>query len=186
MTAYVNPATIDVTAGKIVTEEKLTAMKLNPLAIAEGEPGAPKIAIDVGGQTAIGTDELDTSKRLAPDGAGKVVWVEAGGVHSTTVEHSGSDVRAVITISTTGTWLAQGSFEWEDTVNNHQYFAVWRALVVAGTVVHGSMTKHRKGSTIMYGAAGSFSMSGNDLRAACAAGSASSGSRSGGSVAQRV
>src|SRR4051812_47699892 len=80
----------------------MRALAENPLAIAEGAPGAPRIAIDVDSQTAIATDETDTTKRLAPDGSGSVEWVSISDSFSATgtntSHHTGSDIN-------TGVWI---------------------------------------------------------------------------------
>jgi hypothetical protein len=57
-----------------ITFEHARAWYNNPKAIAEGAPSAPRVAIDVDGQTAIETDETDTAKVLRPDGAGGIEW----------------------------------------------------------------------------------------------------------------
>ncbi len=48
--------------------------KYNQYAIAEGHDDAPRIAVDLNGKTAIGTDETNTGKFLHPDGLGGVEW----------------------------------------------------------------------------------------------------------------
>ena len=45
-------------------------MRDNPIAIAEGAVGAPRVVVP----TALSTAEIDTTKVLSPDGSGGVVW----------------------------------------------------------------------------------------------------------------
>jgi hypothetical protein len=57
-----------------ITFEMMRALAENPQAIAEGAVGAPRVAIDVDGQTAIETDETSINVVLRPDGVGGVEW----------------------------------------------------------------------------------------------------------------
>ena len=77
----------------------------NFLAMAAGEPGAPRVQVP----EAIGTTETDTGKLLAPDGAGGVNWVDdpiaARFSHGIT-PHSSADMR--IPVPAVGTFLVFG------------------------------------------------------------------------------
>ena len=57
-----------------ISFEMMRSLAENPQAIAEGASGAPRVAIAVGGKTAIATGNLDPTKVLRPDGNGSVVF----------------------------------------------------------------------------------------------------------------
>lgn len=87
MTDLVSFFTIDystaIQIAKPITFEQGRAFYLNPIAIAQGDVDAPvKVAIAKSPdgiapeQTAIATDEMDTSMVLRPDGAGGVHWTQ--------------------------------------------------------------------------------------------------------------
>lgn len=106
-----------------ITFEMMRALAENPLAIAEGAAGAPRIAIDVGGQTAIATDETDVDLRLAPDGAGGVEWVDAvdsGSADFADTNASGTSMTEVVGSALThGLWRIDAHAEGDDTTNGH-------------------------------------------------------------------
>ena len=57
-----------------ISFEMMRALAENPQAIAEGASGAPRVAIAVGGKTAIATENLDPTQVLRPDGNGGVAF----------------------------------------------------------------------------------------------------------------
>lgn len=67
--------TLAIQIAKPITFEHGRAFYNNPIALFQGDPTAPeKLWIAKGGQNATATDETDTFKRLAPDGAGGTRW----------------------------------------------------------------------------------------------------------------
>jgi hypothetical protein len=68
MTAYTDTSTIDTSSGTPITEQKLTALKDNPVAITEGAAGAPEI------QTAalIAGEQMNTTNVLSATAAAAV------------------------------------------------------------------------------------------------------------------
>ena len=68
-----------------LTTSLMTRLRDNPIAIAEGASGAPRVAIELtpaagSPQTAIATDETTTTKVLSPDGTGSVEWADFAGL----------------------------------------------------------------------------------------------------------
>ncbi len=99
MTAYTAIPDSDIDPESPVTTGLVAKLRNNPIAIAEGAGGAPKISIDVGGLKALATATTDTSTVLRPDGSGGVAFSSPGaaGFVVTADHHTGSDI-------TTGVW----------------------------------------------------------------------------------
>lgn len=76
----------DYVIGKPISFEEWRSAIQNPLAIAEGASGAPRIVVP----TALSTAETNTAKRLRPNGLGGVEWV--------------TDVGDLIILTGSGTW----------------------------------------------------------------------------------
>lgn len=70
-------------------------IQANITAAMHAESGAPKLYVEVSGANAVQTDETDTAKSLAPDGAGSVEWTLAGEVQRGTCSVVGSPTDTV-------------------------------------------------------------------------------------------
>jgi hypothetical protein len=97
---------------KPITFEHGRAFYLNPIAIAQGDVDAPvKIAIVkspdgvAAAQNATATDEMDTFKRLAPDGAGGTRW--ALPLEGSTTGLGANDNEITDTLLNAGLWFVQ-------------------------------------------------------------------------------
>ena len=114
--AWVTISSAALQPGQFITSALGLAYRDNCIAIADGDVGAPKVAIDLNGQTAIGTDELDPTKTLVPDGLGGVAW-SSSTLFNVLLEDSvptpGAPSRVYdVVVGAVGTWVAHfiGSF----------------------------------------------------------------------------
>lgn len=80
--AYSTIADGELEQNKVVTEATARKLRDNPIAIAAGDTGAPRVAIDLSGQTAIGTDNNNTDRVLRPNGSGGVEFVSPTSIPS--------------------------------------------------------------------------------------------------------
>jgi hypothetical protein len=96
---------------KPITFEHGRAYYNNPIAIAEGAPGAPRIAIDVDGKTAIATDETDEDRVLRPDGLGGVQWGPGGQLNAPTARFTGMQTSQSIVGSYMGSGGTPNQYE---------------------------------------------------------------------------
>lgn len=71
MTTYSTVSNAEIQPGAPVASSWVTKLRDNPIAIAEGAPGAPRVVVP----TALSTAETSTAKVLMPDGAGGLQWV---------------------------------------------------------------------------------------------------------------
>lgn len=81
MTDYNEILIGEIDPGSPITTSLMTRIRDNVLGIAEGTldtAPVPRVAIDLAGKTAIGTDETSTAKVLRPDGAGGAFWGAEG------------------------------------------------------------------------------------------------------------
>lgn len=77
MTDYNDILVGEIDPGSPITTSLMTRLRDNLLGVAEGSADTapvPRVAVDLGGKTALATDETDASKVLRPDGAGGVEW----------------------------------------------------------------------------------------------------------------
>lgn len=81
MTTYYSFTIADYVVGKPISFEEIRGVIENPIAIAEGAAGAPRVVVP----TALSTAETNTSKILRPDGSGGVAWSSgiSGGIQLT-------------------------------------------------------------------------------------------------------
>lgn len=81
MTTYYSFTIADYVVGKPISFEEFRGVIENPIAIAEGAVGAPRVVVP----TALSTAETNTSKILRPDGSGGVAWSSgiSGGIQLT-------------------------------------------------------------------------------------------------------
>lgn len=169
MTDLVSFFTIDwslaIAIAKPITFEQGRAFYLNPIALFQGDVDAPvklHIAKSPDGiaaaQTAVATDEVDTFKRLAPDGSGGVRWalpLEGG-----TIALAASADHITSTFLNEGLWL----------VNYHSYSASagfsgtslgWgSASILNGTIIAQSYLA-ASSATGTYPSSSKFSVSGS-------------------------
>ena len=103
-------------------------MRDNPIAIAEGAVGAPRVVVP----TALSTAESDTAKVLRPNGSGGVEWISGGNIayksaRVTTFPNSSGSLA--LSAFTSGVWKFDFGIKYYDG-NNFIYCAVTGVLDV--------------------------------------------------------
>ena len=108
MTSYAAISNPEVAPGAPASSSVVTRMRDNPIAIAEGAPGAPRVVVP----TALSTSETNTLKRLAPNGSGGVMWADGGSLAPVSIRTSDLAGGTSIGVSlVAGTYAVKGFVE---------------------------------------------------------------------------